>query len=606
MPQLSETAIFLAAAVLAVPLFRRLKLGAVLGYLAAGVLIGPSVLRLVTEVDSIMHFAELGVVLLLFVIGLELQPSRLWVLRKSVFGLGGAQVLATALALGLIGFGLGLTWQSATVIGFALAMSSTAFVLQVLAERKQLTTRYGRSAFAILLFQDLSVIPLLALIPLLAIGPAAGQGASPWLAALKALVVIAAVVLGGRVVLKRVFDVIARTDIQEIFTAAALLVVIGVSLLMIAVGLSMSLGAFLAGVLLADSEYRHQLEAAIEPFKGLLLGLFFISVGMSVDLGVIGREPATIAAAVVGLMLVKAAIVFGIGKLSGQATDSARSLAAALSQGGEFAFVLFSLAAGYRIMDAELVDRLVVVVTLSMALTPLALALNDAISRRMQKPRSEESFDTIDEGESQVIIAGFGRVGQIVGRVLNVRKIAFTALDRNPEQVETVRRFGRKVYYGDASRLDLLRAAKADQARIFVLAIDDAEASIQTAETVRRHFPQLKIYARARNRFHAYRLMDLGCELIERETLRSSLHLTEAVLTALGVSEWEAQLTVARFKVHDEQTLARQHAVYHDETQLRQTSIEAAKELEGLFEQDREDAARLNADASVFSPSDVR
>jgi monovalent cation:proton antiporter-2 (CPA2) family protein len=606
MPQLSETAIFLAAAVLAVPLFRRLKLGAVLGYLAAGVVIGPSVLRLVTEVDSIMHFAELGVVLLLFVIGLELQPSRLWVLRKSVFGLGGAQVLATALALGLIGFGLGLTWQSATVIGFALAMSSTAFVLQILAERKQLTTRYGRSAFAILLFQDLAVIPLLALIPLLAVGPAVGQEASPWLAALKALVVIAAVVLGGRVVLKPVFDVIARTDIQEIFTAAALLVVIGVSLLMIAVGLSMSLGAFLAGVLLADSEYRHQLEAAIEPFKGLLLGLFFISVGMSVDLGVIGREPATISAAVVGLMLVKAAIVFAIGKLSGQTTDSVRNLAAALSQGGEFAFVLFSLAAGYRIMDAELVDRLVVVVTLSMALTPLALALNDTLSRRMQQPRKEESFDIIDEGESQVIIAGFGRVGQIVGRVLNVRKIPFTALDRNPEQVETVRRFGRKVYYGDASRLDLLRAAKADKAKIFVLAIDDAEASIQTAETVRRHFPQLKIYARARNRFHAYRLMDLGCELIERETFRSSLHLTEEVLAALGVSEWEAQLTVARFKVHDEQTLARQHAVYHDERQLRQTSIEAAKELEGLFEQDREDAAQLNADAPVFSPSDVR
>jgi monovalent cation:proton antiporter-2 (CPA2) family protein len=606
MPQLSETAIFLAAAVLAVPLFRRLKLGAVLGYLAAGVVIGPSVLRLVTEVDSIMHFAELGVVLLLFVIGLELQPSRLWVLRKSVFGLGGAQVLATALALGLIGFALGLTWQSATVIGFALAMSSTAFVLQVLAERKQLTTRYGRSAFAILLFQDLSVIPLLALVPLLAVGPAVAQGANPWLAALKALVVIAAVVLGGRVVLKPVFDVIARTDIQEIFTAAALLVVIGVSLLMIAVGLSMSLGAFLAGVLLADSEYRHQLEAAIEPFKGLLLGLFFISVGMSVDLGVIGREPATVAAAVVGLMLVKAAIVFGIGKLSGQATDSARNLAAALSQGGEFAFVLFSLAAGYRIMDPELVDRLVVVVTLSMALTPLALALNDTLSRRMQKPRSEEAFDTIDEGESQVIIAGFGRVGQIVGRVLNVRKIPFTALDRNPEQVETVRRFGRKVYYGDASRLELLRAAKGDKAKMCVLALDDAEASIQTAETVRQHFPQLKIYARARNRFHAYRLMDLGCELIERETLRSSLHLTEAVLTALGVSEWEAQLTVARFKVHDEQTLARQHAVYHDERQLRQTSIEAAKELEGLFEQDREDAAQLNANVPVFSPSDVR
>jgi len=604
MPQLSEMAIFLAAAVLAVPLFRRLRLGAVLGYLAAGVVLGP-VLRLVSGVDSIMHFAELGVVLLLFVIGLELQPSRLWVLRKSVFGLGGAQVLATALALGLAALALGLTWQSSMVIGFALAMSSTAFVLQVLAERKELTTRHGRSAFAILLFQDLAVIPLLALIPLLAMAPAMEHGADAWLAALKALAVIAAVIVGGRLVLRKVFDVIARTEIQEIFTAAALLVVIGVSLLMIAVGLSMSLGAFLAGVLLADSEYRHQLEAAIEPFKGLLLGLFFITVGMSVDLGVIGREPLLIGTAVIGLMLAKAAIVFAIGKLSGYTTDSARNLAVALSQGGEFAFVLFSLAGGYGIMDAALVDRLVVVVTMSMALTPVALALNDMVSRRKRAAPAEE-FDAIDEGESRVIIAGFGRVGQIVGRILSVKKIPFTALDRSPEQVESVRRFGRKVYYGDASRLDLLRAAKADTAKLFVLAIDDVEASILTAETVRRHFPQLTIYARARNRFHAYRLMDLGCELIERETYRSSLHLSEQVLKTLGMSEWEAQLTVARFTAHDERTLARQHAVYHDEQQLRQSALEAARELEGLFEQDREDAAQVDGGTPVFSPSDIR
>ena len=333
MPQLAETAIFLAAAVLAVPLFRRFKLGAILGYLAAGLIIGPSVLSLVANVDSIMHFAELGVVLLLFVIGLELQPSRLWVLRKSVFGLGGAQVLVTALVLGLIAFAFGLSWQSAIVIGFALAMSSTAFVLQILAERKQLTTRYGRSAFAILLFQDLAVIPLLALIPLLADGPAVTHGMNPWLAGLKALAVIATVVVGGRMLLKPVFDIVARADIQEIFTAAALLVVISVSLLMSAVGLSMSLGAFLAGVLLADSEYRHELEAAIEPFKGLLLGLFFISVGMSVDLGVITREPLTIMVAVAGLMLMKAAIVFAIARAAGHGAESARSLAAALSQG---------------------------------------------------------------------------------------------------------------------------------------------------------------------------------------------------------------------------------------------------------------------------------
>jgi glutathione-regulated potassium-efflux system ancillary protein KefC/glutathione-regulated potassium-efflux system protein KefB len=420
------------------------------------------------------------------------------------------------------------------------------------------------------------------------------------------LAVIATVVVGGRMLLKPVFDIVARADIQEIFTAAALLVVISVSLLMSAVGLSMSLGAFLAGVLLADSEYRHELEAAIEPFKGLLLGLFFISVGMSVDLGVIAREPVTIVAMVIGLMLVKALILLAIGRLSGHSMESTRNLAASLCQGGEFAFVLFSLAAGYHVMEEALVDRLVVIVTLSMGATPLALALNDALSRRLKKSHAEKPFDTIDAGESQVIIAGFGRVGQIVGRILYVRKIPFTALDRNPEQVETVRRFGRKVYYGDASRIDLLRAAKADTAKLFVLAIDDVESSIKTAETVRRNFPDLKIYARARDRFHYYRLRDLGCDLIERETYRSSLYLTEELLIALGLSSWEAQLTVARFKSHDEQTLDRQYAVYHDETALRQTSIDAAKELEGLFEQDREEAAEITGEGPVFSPSDVR
>ncbi|HTT38546.1 MAG TPA: monovalent cation:proton antiporter-2 (CPA2) family protein [Burkholderiales bacterium] len=606
MSLLSETAIFLTAAVVTVPLFRRFRMGAVLGYLTAGLIIGPSVLRLVQDVDTILHFSELGVVLLLFIIGLELQPARLWVLRKSVFGLGGAQVAATALALSLAGLAFGWTWQAALVIGLALAMSSTAFVLQVLAERKQLTTRYGRSAFAILLFQDLSVIPLIALIPLLGVGAAAAKLGHPLLAALKAVAVIAGVIYGGRLLLRRAFDAVARTGVAEIFTAAALLVVIGVSLLTTVVGLSMSLGAFLAGVLLADSEYRHELEAAIEPFKGLLLGLFFISVGMSVDLGVVVHDPVLIFAGALGLMLAKAIIVFAIARLAGQSADSARNLAAALAQGGEFAFVLLNLAAGYQILDAALVDRLVVIVTLSMAATPLALAVNDALSRWLRKTEAEEQFETIEAADGRVIIAGFGRVGQIVGRVLYMRKIAFTALDRNQEQVEAVRRFGSKVYYGDASRLDLLRSVGADKAKILVLAIDDVEASIRTAETARRNFPDLAIYARARNRFHAYRLMDLGCELIERETFRSSLRLAEGVLTGLGVSGWEAQQSLARFQAHDERTLQRQHAVYHDETQLIQTSKEAAQELEGLLEQDRDDAAQIDAERSVFSPSDVR
>ncbi len=602
MSLLSQTAIFLAAAVVAVPLFRRFRLGAVLGYLAAGIAIGPSGLGFVGEVENVMHFAELGVVLLLFVIGLELQPSRLWVLRKAVFGLGGAQVAITGAALAAAGLALGLSWQASVVIGLALSMSSTAFVLQVLAERGELTTRHGRSSFAILLFQDLAVIPLLALIPLLGVGEGVPSGARAWFAALQAVAVIAVIVVGGRYLLRPVFHAIAASQIQEIFTAAALLAVIGVSLLVSSVGLSMSLGAFLAGVLLADSEYRHELEANIEPFKGLLLGLFFISVGMSVDLGLLAREPLQIAVAV--LMLIKGAVLFALGRFSGQGVESSRRLAAALAQGGEFAFVLFAVAAAGGIMSAALADTLVIVVTLSMMLTPLSLALDDWLSR-MGARQGEESFDRIDAGEVPVVIAGFGRVGQIVGRVLRARNIAFTALDKSSEQIETVRRFGSRAYYGDASRLDLLRAARTDKARIFVLAIDDVEASLRVAEIVRKHFPGVKILARARNRFHAYRLMDLGAHRIVRETFLSSLEIAGQALRDIGLSEWESKDTLATFQRHDQAQLERQHAVYHDETQLIQTTQEASRELQGLFESDRED--RLGSPArAVFSPDDVR
>jgi len=338
----------------------------------------------------------------------------------------------------------------------------------------------------------------------------------------------------------------------------------------------------------------------------LLLGLFFISVGMSADLGVVAREPLWIFGAVAALMTIKALIVFAIARLTGHGSESARNLAAALAQGGEFAFVLFTLAGSYKIMDGALIDRLVVIVTLSMAATPFALKVNDALNRFLGKSRAHERYDAIDEDATPVIIAGFGRVGQIVGRILNLKKIRFTALERNAEQVESVRRFGGKVYYGDASRLDLLRAAKTDKARLFVLAIDDVETSIRTAEIVRHNFPDLKIYARARNRFHAHRLMDLRCDLIERETFRGSLHFAQEVLIALQIPPWDAQTTVARFQALDEKTLVRQHAIYHDETQLIQTSKEAADELEGLLEQDQEDAAAIAAPAAPFSPSDVR
>jgi glutathione-regulated potassium-efflux system ancillary protein KefC/glutathione-regulated potassium-efflux system protein KefB len=586
MSPLIETAIFLSAAVIAVPLFKKLRLGAVLGFLAAGIVIGPHALGLVSDVENILHFSELGVVLLLFIIGLELQPSRLWVLRKSVFGLGGAQVVVTAAVLGLIVYSLGLTPESALVAGLGLSLSSTAFVLQILAEKNQLTTRHGRASFAILLFQDLAVIPMLALIPLLAAKGITSSQGSPGFAVLKALALVAAVIIGGHYLLRPVFRAIAASRIQEVFTAAALLVVIGTSLLMQLVGLSMSLGAFIAGVLLADSEYRHELEANIEPFKGLLLGLFFIAVGMSANLDLVASHPFAILAAVIILMAIKSAVVFVLGKLSGYSTACARNLAVALSQGGEFAFVLFGVAAAHQIMDKSVADMLIVVVTLSMALTPAFFSLNEAIEKRWLRSDKPPDFDKIDEGENRVIIAGFGRVGQIVGRILRLRKIGFTALEMSQEQVDVVRRFGSKVYYGDASRLDLLRAAKADKAEIFVLAIDDVASSLKTAATVKKHFPNLAIYARARNRFHAYQLMDIGVDGLIREALLSSLDLAKQVLQGLGIEEEKARGTIEMFKAHDEKTLLAQHAVHHDETKLIQSAKEAAQELQGIFEAD--------------------
>ncbi len=586
MTLLHETAIFLGAAIIAVPLFRQLGFGSVLGYLAAGMVIGPWGLGLISGVDSILHFAELGVVLLLFIIGLELQPSRLWVLRKSIFGLGAAQVIVTGALLALCGYALGLSIETSVIVGLGLAMSSTAFVLQMLAEKKQLTATHGRSAFAILLFQDLAVIPLLALIPLLGVSNAAPLGTGVLVQTGKVVLVLIAIVVGGRFLLRHVFRVIARSGSQEIFTATALLVVIGASLLMELVGLSMALGAFLAGVLLADSEYRHELEANIEPFKGLLLGLFFIAVGMSANVGLIISGPLQVLALVAGLLFAKFAVLFVLGKLFGHSNESARNLAVVLPQGGEFAFVLLSAAAIHQVLERDLADLLIVVVTLTMAATPLLFAFNESVLRRWRHPTVE--FDKVEGSDHQVIIAGFGRVGQIVGRILRVKKIPFTALEPSSSQVDFVRRFGNKIYYGDPSRLDLLRAAHADRAKVFVLTTEDIVSSIRTAETVRKHFPHLEIYARAHNRRHAHLLMDIGVKYLIRETFLSSLEMAEHILRGLGKSEEEAKNTVQIFKWHDDATLIKQHAIHHDESKLIQSAKEAASELEELFESDIE------------------
>ena len=506
-------------------------------------------------------------------------------LRKPIFGLGSAQVALTTLAVGVAACaGFGETWQSSLVIGFGLSMSSTALALQLLAERGQLNSQYGRSAFSILLFQDIAVMPAMALLPLLAVAAARPSAPSGLWLVLKLVGVLATVVIGGRYVLRPMLRIVANTQVTEAFTAAGLLVVIGTALLVSQVGLSMSLGAFLAGVLLADSEFRHELEASIEPFKGLLLGLFFITVGMSANLALVREKPLLILGLTLGFMVFKMGILWLIGRLSRHTAVASHGLAFSLPSGGEFAFVLFGLAASLGIMDTETAELLVLVVTASMTLSPVFLILRDALLT-VSEPDTRP-FDTPVELYPKVIIAGFGRFGQIVGRILRAKKISFTALEISQTQVDFLRRFGNQIFYGDASRLELLRAAHAENAEVFVIAIDDVEASVRTAEVLRRHFPHLKIMARARNRQHAFRLMDMGVHYNIRETFASSLELSAEVLEALGMSRFQAIGTTQRFRAHDTATLLQQYAIKDDEKKLVQSSRESAEQLLHLFETD--------------------
>jgi glutathione-regulated potassium-efflux system protein KefB len=584
---LQDAAVFLIAAVIAVPVAKRLGLGAVLGYLVAGAVIGPQGLAVVTDVENILHFAEFGVVLLLFIVGLELQPSRLWTMRQSVFGLGVLQVFITGGALAFAGRLLGLSVEAAAIVGLTLSLSSTAFALQMLAEKNQLTTRHGRAAFSILLLQDLAVIPLLALVPLLAPGAQGPMQSAGVMAGVGTLGVLVATAVIGRYVLRYALRVVATTRVQEVFTALALLTVVGATLLMDELGLSAALGAFLAGVLLADSEYRHALEADLEPFKGLLLGLFFIAVGMAMNMQTVVREPLLIGLLVVGLIAIKGVILFSLGRINGLEAPSARALAVTVAQGGEFAFVVFGVAVQSTVISRALADQLIAVVTLSLVATPLLFALNTVIEQRAAKRNAaEDAYDSLPGDESQVIIAGFGRFGQIVARILRARKIPFTALDISSEQVSFVRNYGSKAYFGDASRLDLLHAARADRAVAFVLAIDNIEASVRTAKVVREHFPNLKIYARARNRQHAYRLMELGIAVIWRETLLSSLDMACALLEGLGLPDYAAERTVEIFREHDERRLYSLFGEHRNEERMQMLAKEAAQELEELFAQD--------------------
>jgi glutathione-regulated potassium-efflux system protein KefB len=589
---LEQIALFLAAAVVAAPLAKLLRIGNVLGYLLVGVLIGPAGLRLVGDVESVLHFAEFGVVMLLFVIGLELRPRRLWAMRSAIFGLGSAQVVLTGAALAVAALAFGLVWQAALFAGLALSLSSTAFALQVLEEKGELALRHGRLAFAVLLFQDLAAIPLIALVGLFAV--TAGATAEPMqlAAAAKAIGVILAVVVVGRYVLNGMYRLIARTRVKEAMTASALLTVVGVTLVMQLAGLPASLGAFIAGVLLADSDYRHEIVADIAPFEGLLLGLFFTAIGMSLNLSLILDTPNLVFAIVAGLLAIKGLVLFLLGQRLGLEAGPARRLALALSQGGEFAFVLFAAGTRAHVMEQPVADLLSVAVTLSMAATPFLLALDELIA---PKPAPLRAFDELPAKDSHVVIAGFGRVGQIVARVLSAKRIPVTALDSNPEQVDFVRRFGAQIYYGDASRPEILEAAQTGKARAFVLAIDDVEASLRTARMVRRNYPHVPIYARARDRRHIHRLMDEGVRIMRRETFLASLDLTREVLRGLGFPEREVRQTADTFQAMDRKRLYEDYKDYTDLEKLQARAKSYAQELEELFAKDAEQAAQTRA-----------
>jgi len=596
--------IFLTASVLSVPLSKKLGFGSVLGYLVAGALIGPSALGLVYGSDDLAHFAEFGVVFLLFLIGLELQPRRLWEMRSQLINLGLGQMLGCTLVIGAIfHFVLDLPWTASLVAGFALALSSTAFSLQSLTEKGELKTPSGQSVFSVLLMQDIMAIPALALIPSLG-GTRVAETESQFANFLGILVFIAFLIVSSRTWVGRLFRWIASSGSREIFTAMTLLLVLSVSYTMYLAGVSMGLGAFLAGVLLADSEYRHEIEVDLEPFKALLMGIFFMSVGITVPLEKMVDEPFRILGWVLLLMLVKFVVMYAVGRYAKMSPLNARTSSLYLALGGEFAFVITGLTMKTGLLDSENAQTINLVVTFSMVFTPVLFYLVGLFDRRKQsQDKSKSEHDHFDQKDPQVIIAGFGRFGQIFGRILRAQGIPFTAIDHDPDQIQLLRRFDNKVYYGDCSREEILHAAGADSAKYFVLAIDDVRASVETAHIVRDRFPHMKIFARARNRQHAYELLDLGLHKVKRETVDSSINFTGELLVEMGFAKDQARRIVERFRDHDETLLREQYKNRHDEKTLISVSKKAVEQLEQVLKDDaKQSYVNLENPSSRLTP----
>lgn len=590
---LTHVFIFLAAASIMVPLTSRFKLGSVIGYLVVGILIGPYGLKLIGNANQIMHFAEFGVIMMLFLIGLELEPKKLWQLRKLIVGLGSLQVLITTLTLTAIGMLMNQTWQVSLALSMSLTLSSTALVLQMLQEKNLMKTTEGETSFAVLLFQDIAVIPILIIMPLLhpengvTIEPHASSFIGDLPKIYRALVitgVIGSIILIGHYFSRHLFFIIAKTNLREVFTAFSLALVVGITLLMQSIGISPALGAFIAGVVLANSQYKHTVEADIQPFKGLLLGLFFISVGMGMNFTLLSQNTLLIIGIVLGLIATKAIILSILGYAFDLSKIQTIGFALALSQGGEFAFVLFQYASDSHVINTELKELFTLIVALSMLTTPFLIM----IYQRYVIPRfitilPKKEYDSITE-KNDIILAGYGRFGQIIGRLLNGERIKITVLEKNPEQIELLRKFGYPGYFGDASRLDLLKSAGAEHAKLLIVAVGDVEKNLEIVRLAKQHFPNLTIFARARNRRHAYELHKAGVDYFKRELFSSSLDLTKEVLKFLGYKQREITVKTNAFAKHDESTLIQSFEFFEEETHLINFSRQAKGELERVLE----------------------